>query len=172
MRAKAKRDPTRELTVCMADTPLGQIILTFTPKGLAALEFDEDEAEMSLGPEPPSSMDPMIDEVVQQLYDFFGGAAANFRDVPLDLSGTPFQLKVWKELRRIPPGRPISYREVAQRVGSPKGYRAVGQAIAKNPVPIIIPCHRVIAAHGGLGGYSSGLDRKRWLLKHEREKQA
>ncbi len=172
MRTKARRDPDRELTVCMADTPLGQIILTFTPKGLAALDFDEDDAEMSLGPEPPSSMDPMIDEVVKQLYDFFAGAAPNFRDVPLDLSGTPFQLKVWKELRRIPSGETISYRELARRVGSPQGFRAVGQANARNPIPIIIPCHRVIAADGGLGGYGSGLDRKRWLLKHEGEKQA
>ena len=168
MRAKTRRDQTREWTVCLADAPLGRIILTFTPKGLAALEFAEEPGEMSLGPSPPpDSMDPVIGRVVKELYGFFAGVPTDFRDLPLDLQGTPFQLRVWQELRRIPWGDTISYRELARRAGSPKAFRAVGQANACNPIPIIIPCHRIISADGGLGGYSSGMARKRWLLEHE-----
>ncbi len=109
----------------------------------------------------------MIGRVVRELHGFFAGTPTDFRDLPLDLKGTPFQLRVWQELRRIPWGVTISYRELARRAGSPKAFRAVGQANALNPIPIIIPCHRVIAADGGLGGFSSGLARKRWLLEHE-----
>jgi methylated-DNA-[protein]-cysteine S-methyltransferase len=168
MRAKTRRDPSRELTVCLADAPLGGIILTFTSKGLAALEFAEGPGEVDLGhSSPPDSGDPVIGRVVRELYGFFAGAPTDFRDLPLDLQGTPFQLRVWQELRRIPWGGTISYRELARRAGSPKAFRAVGQANALNPIPIIIPCHRVIAAEGGLGGFSSGLARKRWLLEHE-----
>jgi methylated-DNA-[protein]-cysteine S-methyltransferase len=101
------------------------------------------------------------------LTDYFAGRPTDFSSLSLDPRGTAFQLKVWQELRQIPRGSAISYRELARRVGSPKGYRAVGQANAANPLPLIIPCHRVIAADGSLGGYSSGLDRKSWLLEHE-----
>jgi methylated-DNA-[protein]-cysteine S-methyltransferase len=75
--------------------------------------------------------------------------------------------RVWQELQRIPRGQAISYKELAQRIGNPKASRAVGGANGSNPIPLIIPCHRVINADGSLGGYSSGLDRKRWLLRHE-----
>jgi methylated-DNA-[protein]-cysteine S-methyltransferase len=167
MRAAARKGQTEEWTVFVDDTPLGRIILTFTTKGLAALDFAEDDCEVSLGPAPSATLDTMIDAVVQELYDFFAGKPADFADLPLDLQGTPFQQKVWQELRRIPRGQSISYRQLAERVGSPKASRAVGQANGRNPIPIIIPCHRVIAADGSLGGYSSGLDKKRWLLKQE-----
>jgi methylated-DNA-[protein]-cysteine S-methyltransferase len=102
----------------------------------------------------------------RELARYFAGSA-DFHTLTLDLHGTPFQLRVWQELRRIPWGATISYRELARRVGRPQAFRAVGQANGANPIPIIIPCHRVIAANGSLGGYSSGLERKRWLLKHE-----
>jgi methylated-DNA-[protein]-cysteine S-methyltransferase len=167
MRAAARKSQTQEWTVCIDDTPLGQIILTFTARGLAALDFAKDDCEMSLAPAPSATLDTMIDAVVQELYDFFAGKPADFADLPLDLQGTPFQKKVWQELRRIPRGQAISYRQLAERIGSPKASRAVGQANGRNPIPIIIPCHRVIAADGSLGGYSSGLDKKRWLLKQE-----
>ncbi len=98
---------------------------------------------------------------------YFTGVPTDFAALTLDPQGTPFQLRVWQELRRIPWGQTISYGELARRVGNPKASRAVGQANAVNPIPLIIPCHRVIAADGSLGGYSSGLDRKRWLLRHE-----
>jgi O-6-methylguanine DNA methyltransferase len=169
---KKKRGQTRELTICLADAPLGGIILSFTPRGLAALNFAEEPGELDLGRSSLSeAVDPMIGRVVKELRSFFAGAPTDFRDLPLDLQGTPFQLRVWQELRRIPWGDTIPYRELARRAGSPQAFRAVGQANAVNPIPIIIPCHRVISADGALGGYSSGLWRKRWLLKHEGVRQ-
>ncbi len=160
------------MTVSLADTPLGGIILYFTPKGLAALDFAGEAGEIDLERASiAETVDPMIGSVVKELRAFLAGAPADFRDLPLDLQGTPFQLRVWQELRRIPWGGTISYRELARRAGSPKALRAVGQANAVNPIPIIIPCHRVISADGSLGGYSSGLWRKCWLLKHEGVRQ-
>jgi methylated-DNA-[protein]-cysteine S-methyltransferase len=167
MSVRTKKSRAEELRVCLMDTPLGHLTLAFTPKGLAALEFEEDVSKISLGPPAPAAMDAMMDGVVKDLQVFFEGKSVDFSRVPLDLQGTPFQIKVWEELRRIPRGETISYRELASRVGQPQAVRAVGQANSRNPVPIIIPCHRVIAADGGLGGYSSGLERKEWLLKHE-----
>lgn len=108
-----------------------------------------------------------MEAVRLKLAAYFDGHSPDFTSFSLDLHGTPFQLRVWQELRKVPYGTTISYRELARRVGSPKAFRAVGQANAVNPLPIIIPCHRVINADGALGGYSSGLDRKFWLLRHE-----
>jgi len=105
--------------------------------------------------------------IKEELASYFNGSPTTFASLPLDPQGTPFQLRVWQELRQIPWGRTISYKELAARVGNPRACRAVGQANGANPIPLIIPCHRVIAADGSLGGYSSGLERKRWLLRHE-----
>lgn len=167
MRAKSQQNKSREWTVRLEQTPQGPLLLTFTDKGLAALDFADAHGQIPPGVPPPPALAPMIDRVKQELAQYFGHGTADFADLPLDLRGTPFQLKVWRELRRLPRGRAISYRDLAQRVGSPQAFRAVGQANARNPVPIIVPCHRVIAADGSLGGYASGLDRKRWLLHHE-----
>jgi methylated-DNA-[protein]-cysteine S-methyltransferase len=104
---------------------------------------------------------------VALLTDYFAGRPADFSSLPLDLAGTPFQQRVWRELRRLPPGQTVSYAELARRLGQPRAARAVGQALKRNPLPILIPCHRVLAARGQLGGYSSGLERKLWLLRHE-----
>jgi methylated-DNA-[protein]-cysteine S-methyltransferase len=167
MRARSQKKKSQEWTVCLDDTPLGPLRLTFTAKGLAALEFADKGGEMEPGSPPPPELRPMIDAVKRQLRQYFADGVADFIGLPLDLQGTPFQKKVWQELPRIPRGQTISYRELAERVGSPRGFRAVGQANRRNPVPIIIPCHRVIAADGSLGGYSSGIARKVWLLRHE-----
>ena len=167
MRTNSKKNLGKEWTVCLDDTPLGPLHLTFTAQGLAALDFAHKGGEIAPGSPPPSELRPMIDAVKRQLRQFFAEGVADFTGLPLDLQGTPFQQKVWGELRRIPRGQTISYRKLAERVGSPQGFRAVGQANRRNPVPIIIPCHRVIAADGSLGGYSSGIARKAWLLKHE-----
>ena len=106
-------------------------------------------------------------QLVRELAAYFRGDTNRFL-TPLDLdSGTPFQQKVWKELQRIPHGRTVSYGELARRVGAPKAARAVGQAVGANPIPILIPCHRVIRSNGELGGFSAGLEIKRWLLRHE-----
>jgi methylated-DNA-[protein]-cysteine S-methyltransferase len=165
-----KKSPNhnKEWVVYLSDTPVGPLTLYFSDQGLSALEFAGEGA--SPAPErgsPPPHLKPLIEAAKRELTAYFEGIPTDFADLPLDPQGTPFQQRVWQELRRIPRGQAISYKELAHRVGSPKASRAVGQANAVNPIPLIIPCHRVIAADGSLGGYSSGLERKRWLLRHE-----
>ncbi len=158
----------KEWVVFLAETPVGPLKLYFTDQGLTALEFGGEGSSLEPEPDPPPpNLKPLIKAVKQQLKAYFAGVPADFSSLALDPRGTPFQLRVWQELRRIPRGQAISYNELAQRLGNPKASRAVGQANGRNPIPIIIPCHRVINANGSLGGYSSGLDRKRWLLRHE-----
>jgi methylated-DNA-[protein]-cysteine S-methyltransferase len=163
-----KKSPHRdqEWEVYLADTPMGPLRLCFTEKGLTAIEFAETGAS-SASEAPPPHLSPLIEAVTQQLAAYFAGHPTDFAGLPLDPQGTPFQRRVWQELQKIPRGQAISYKELAARVGNPRASRAVGQANGRNPIPLIIPCHRVIAADGTLGGYSSGLDRKRWLLRHE-----
>ena len=98
---------------------------------------------------------------------YFAGDIAAIDRIPVDLGGTPFQQEVWTRLRRIPAGSTTSYGELARALGSPGAMRAVGMANGRNPVPIVVPCHRVIASDGTLGGYGGGLPIKRWLLAHE-----
>ncbi len=162
-------------TVTFPDTPLGTLELLFSPRGLAALVLASPKAKVP-SPVPSGSPDwarmpePLAGAValtLEALTQYFAGKAVSFVRLPLDLRGTPFQLRVWQELRSIPWGETVSYQTLAGRLGSPQAARAVGRACGANPVPIIVPCHRVIAADGSLGGYSSGLAHKRWLLQHE-----
>ena len=104
---------------------------------------------------------------LKQLDEYFEGRREKF-NLPLKLEGTPFQKQVWKELSKIPFGRVISYKDLAQKIGKPKAFRAVGNANSKNKFPIILPCHRVIASNGSLGGYALGLASKEKLLVHEK----
>jgi O-6-methylguanine DNA methyltransferase len=106
-------------------------------------------------------------DVCAQLGAYFRGERRSF-DLPLSMAGTPFQQRVWQALRDIPFGETVSYGEVARRIGAPDAFRAVGAANGQNPVPIIVPCHRVIGASGALTGFGGGIERKRWLLDHER----
>ena len=109
----------------------------------------------------------LLIEALEQLTAYFKGERQAF-DLPLDISlGTDFQQRVWQQLQKIPHGETISYATLAQRVGNPKGYRAVANANGRNPFSIIIPCHRVIASDGKLGGYTGGLDKKEYLLALE-----
>ena len=101
-----------------------------------------------------------------QLEEYFAGARTGF-DLELRPDGSPFQQRVWAQLREIPFGSTISYSELARQVGDPSAVRAVGGANARNPLPIVVPCHRVIGADGSLTGFGGGLERKRWLLAHE-----
>ncbi len=110
--------------------------------------------------------DPYLFNVVEQLKDYFAGKLKVF-NVPLDLSGTPFQLRVWDELLKIPYGETASYKDIAIKLGDANLVRAVGRANGANPVPVIIPCHRVINSNGNLGGYSGGMDIKIKLLEIE-----
>ncbi|MCE1189130.1 MAG: methylated-DNA--[protein]-cysteine S-methyltransferase [Ignavibacteria bacterium] len=106
--------------------------------------------------------------IYDQLLEYFAGTRKTF-DIPLDMEGTPFQKKVWKQLTRIPYGKTVSYKDVAVKIKQPEAVRAVGMANGANPVPIIVPCHRVINANGKLGGYSGGLDIKIQLLDMEKK---
>jgi len=168
MRSLRMKNQSQEWVSCLPETPLGPLRLGFTDRGLAVLEFAGDGPVSRLsGDALPNHLMPLIEAVRRELSAYFTGVPTDFASLTLDPQGTPFQLRVWQELRLIPWGQTISYSELARRVGNPKASRAVGQANAVNPIPLIIPCHRVIAADGSLGGYSSGLDRKRWLLRHE-----
>ena len=158
------------------ETPLGLVFLYFSGHGLQKLAFAgrQDFAQgvvIGYTPETRALLEGLLKTwhhlVAQALEDYFSGKHPHLDGLPLDLKGTPFQLRVWQELLKIPPGVTLSYRDLARRLGRPQAARAVGGACGQNPIPIIVPCHRVIAAHGGLGGYSSGLERKRWLLRHE-----
>lgn len=150
-------------------SPIGPLRLTSDGRALTGLHMMS-RAEDSA---PPPGVawrrdDRVFARVCDQLEAYFAGQSAGF-DLALDLRGTPFQQRVWRELQAIPFGTAISYAELARRIGQPGASRAVGSANGRNPIAIVVPCHRVIAADGGLGGYGGGLDRKRWLLEHEAE---
>ncbi|MCW7754755.1 methylated-DNA--[protein]-cysteine S-methyltransferase [Desulfobotulus sp. H1] len=132
-------------------------------KGLKKLLFvnENERAFFSFSPEVS-----LLKEAKEQLLAYFSGKCMSF-DLPLLPEGTLFQQRVWKELRVIPHGETRSYKDIAMALGQPGASRAVGNANGRNPLPLLIPCHRVIAADGGLGGYSSGLFRKRFLLSLE-----
>jgi methylated-DNA-[protein]-cysteine S-methyltransferase len=144
------------------DAPrLGKLWLAWTDRGLAELRF----ARGKIGEGPPTR--PIPERFREPLDRYFRAERVDFRRVPLDLDGTAFQLRVWDALRRIPQGEVRSYQSIAAEIGSPRAMRAVGMANAKNPVAIIVPCHRVVEAKSRLGGYSAGLDKKRALLALE-----
>jgi methylated-DNA-[protein]-cysteine S-methyltransferase len=108
----------------------------------------------------------VLQEAVSQLSQYFLGTRRNF-NLPIHLQGTPFQCSVWKSLLRIDFGKVVSYKDIAKAIENPRASRAVGRALGKNPIPIVIPCHRVVNHNGGLGGFSSGLSIKRQLLALE-----
>ena len=150
-------------------SPLGKLLLTSDGESLTGLFM----TRLAEGSSPESSArwkqdDAPFRDVCEQLTAYFDGERTRF-DLHLDLAGTPFQKRVWRELCNIPYGCAISYVELARRIGQPSASRAVGGANGRNPISIIVPCHRVIGADGTLGGYGGGLDRKRWLLEHEAE---
>lgn len=151
------------MSMLVLDSPLGRLLLTASDRGLTGLELGTKKRA------PRSSTHPILVQAAQELDEYFQGKRTTF-SVPLDLSvGTAFQQKVWGRLRQIPHGQTWSYHQLAQAVGNPKASRAVGGANGKNPVAIIVPCHRVIAKDGTLGGYSGGLSHKKALLALERE---
>ena len=152
-------------------SPLGVIVLAASSKGLAGLWFnDQRHLPRELGgpvvwPDEPEH--PLLKKVSRQLTEYFAGERTRF-DVPLDLAyGTAFQQSVWRALLDIAPGHTASYGEISARIGNPSAVRAVGAAVGRNPVSIIVPCHRVVGADGSLTGYAGGLDRKTALLKRE-----
>jgi methylated-DNA-[protein]-cysteine S-methyltransferase len=144
------------------DTPVGRLVLESDGDVLIGIWLPTQVRKAKgAGHDAP----PVLKETVTQLEEYFAGERIDF-DVPTELDGTAFQQEVWQELTRIPYGTTISYGELARRVGRPKGPRAVGQANGRNPIPIIVPCHRVLASNG-IGGYGGGLPMKRTLLAVE-----
>ena len=149
----------------LAESPLGSLLLIGDAKGLTGLHFAGHDHAPRIG-DGWIRDDKALAAAARQLGEYFAGSRSSF-DLLLDLRGTPFQLRVWEALLRIPWGETRSYRDVALELGRPGAFRAVGGAVGSNPVSIVVPCHRVIGAAGQLVGYGWGLDRKRWLLAHE-----
>ncbi len=148
-------------------SPFGELLLISDGDTLTGLYLPEHAGRPAPAPEPGSRQDESAFRAVRdQLRAYFGGELREF-DIPLRLHGTDFQRLVWNELIRIPFGSTISYQEQAERMGRPRAARPVGAANGRNPISIVVPCHRVIGANGSLTGYGGGLDRKQWLLDHE-----
>ncbi|MFH1761398.1 MAG: methylated-DNA--[protein]-cysteine S-methyltransferase [bacterium] len=141
-------------------TPLGNILIGGDKSGIESVTFIE---TININNSHPQ---PNIKDCENQLIDYFNGEVKKF-NVKLNPKGTPFQKKVWKCLAKVPYGKTAAYSDIAKQMGNPKAVRAVAGACKRNPIPIIIPCHRVTGKNGNLTGFSSGLWRKKWLLKHE-----
>jgi methylated-DNA-[protein]-cysteine S-methyltransferase len=154
---------TTSLTTTMPlDTPIGRLVLESDGDMLIGVRLPNERRH---GRRDGNDASPILKETATQLEEYFAGERTDF-DLRMELDGTPFQREVWAELARIPYGETISYGELARRVGRPNGPRAVGQANGRNPIPIIVPCHRVLASNG-IGGYGGGLKVKRALLALE-----
>ena len=152
---------------CYLDTPIGELLLAGDESGLSLVGFPQ--GKMRQAPEPDWSLDEApFAEARRQLREYFAGERKVF-DLPLHVTGTDFQVRVLEELQRIPYGATASYGDVAERIGRPKAVRAVGAANGRNPIPIIIPCHRVIGRGGSLTGFGGGLETKAALLRLEAE---
>ncbi len=148
-------------------SPLGTMILAASDDGLAGAWFDGQRHLPECAGWREAPHHPVLLAAMAQLDDYFAGRRAAF-DLPLDVAGgTPFQQSVWQALRTIARGQTISYRTLSERAGCPAAVRAVGAAVGRNPLSIVVPCHRVVGADGSLTGYAGGLARKRALLQLE-----
>lgn len=145
-------------------SPVGKLRLVASEKGLVAIDVRSNTAYVETSKN--TSAQAILKKTKHQLDQYFAGKRTSF-DVALDLVGTEFQVKAWCALCRIPFGKTISYGQQAANIKKPKAFRAVGSANGKNPIPIIVPCHRVVASDGSLGGYSLGLKMKKQLLALE-----
>jgi methylated-DNA-[protein]-cysteine S-methyltransferase len=140
-------------------TPLGRLLVVADDRGLRRVHF--------LGGERPSAEGgPLVDRAVRQILAYFAGELRRF-DLPLAADGTPFDRRVWHQIAKVPYGATRSYGQIARAIGQPGAARAVGAAAGRNPIAIVVPCHRVVGARGALGGYSAGIHRKQALLELE-----
>ncbi len=142
-----------------AQTPLGVLYAVFSGKRLAEIRFGSEK--------PPVPMGRMPESFRRQLTDYFSGQQREFHQDIVFLHGSDFEQKVWLSLRAVPYGETRTYKWLAEKIGNPRAVRAVGRALSRNPVPIVLPCHRIIESDGSIGGYSSGVDMKRRLLDME-----
>jgi methylated-DNA-[protein]-cysteine S-methyltransferase len=152
------------------DSPVGPLLLAGDAKALRRVSFENGKRSMP-APADWKQNRAAFAEVIRQLQAYFRGELKEF-NVPLAMEGTEFQLRVWNELRAIPYGETISYAQLAGRVGNPKAVRAVGLANGSNPIPIIVPCHRVIGSDGSLTGFGGGLSTKKKLLDLENKQMS
>lgn len=166
-----------KIELAKTKTPLGEARIAVVDGAVRALTLRSGWPETSRGltsrsphAEISTAKDPA--GIVSAVRDYFDGDMRAFDSLRISSDGTPFQETVWRALRRIPPGRTLSYGELARAARKPTAIRAVGTAMASNPIWIIQPCHRVLRSDGSLGGYAGGVTRKRWLLQHERDHAA
>lgn len=142
------------------ETPIGTMVATADENAITSLDFTDATPQIII------SKHPLLLRLKEELHEYFEGKRHTFT-LPLSPQGTPFQKQVWETLLTIPYGETLSYAEEAKRFGNPKAIRAVASANGRNPIAILIPCHRVIASGGGLGGYSGGIEKKEFLLELE-----
>jgi methylated-DNA-[protein]-cysteine S-methyltransferase len=142
------------------ESPVGRIVLVSNDTHLKSLSFSIEQGD------EPEKLPEILLQTVHQLNEYFAGTRFQF-DLELDPDGSSFQRMVWQELLKVPYGSTKSYREIALKTGSVLNTRAVGTANGKNPISIIVPCHRIIGSDGKMVGYAGGLERKKWLLLHE-----
>jgi methylated-DNA-[protein]-cysteine S-methyltransferase len=154
-----------KLVYTRLESPIGELLLVGDDHALHGLHMQEGRTAVSVHPEWRPADEPFAD-VRRQLSEYFAGERRDF-DVPLAMAGTPFQRSVWGALREIRYGETTSYGELARRLGRPSATRAVGLANGRNPIAVIVPCHRVVGSDGSLTGYGGGLERKRLLLELE-----
>lgn len=173
---------TARLTSTTMPSPIGMLTIVANDRAIVAIRFDTDsddrdahtpvDAELGDDIVPVGrGAHPILDRAVDELTEYFDGTRTEF-DLPLEPDGTPFQQQAWVALRRIPFGETISYGEQAVLLGDRNKSRAVGAANGKNPIPIVVPCHRVVGSNGHLTGFAGGLGVKAWLLDHERRVRA
>ncbi len=148
------------MDICHIKTPLGTATITGDQNGITAISISDEDIK------PTLKIPETLQAAITQLQEYFDGTRTNFC-LKINPKGTDFQQKVWKELCKIPFGQSCSYLELSKKLGDPKAIRAVANANGKNPLWIIVPCHRVIGSDGSLTGYAGGLWRKKWLLDHE-----
>lgn len=170
------KDKSQEIATCFYSSPVGKLRISATSKGIC--EISVSSSPRPAGESLPAGQagvreagvrgHPHLKICLQQLDEYFARKRESF-DFPLDIHGTEFQIKVWRALQKIPHGHTLSYSDIAQKIRNPKAVRAVGLANNKNKIAIVIPCHRVIGKDGSLTGYAGGLNRKKWLIKHEKE---
>jgi AraC family transcriptional regulator of adaptative response/methylated-DNA-[protein]-cysteine methyltransferase len=161
-----------QITFTTTDSPLGRLLVAATPKGICMVSAGDSDRELERRmhdrfPKTPIQRDDAAMRRHVAAVSKLVNGKTDADSLSLDLQGTPFQKKVWAELLRIPAGQTRSYGEIARRVKHPTAYRAVANACGANPVAVVVPCHRVIASDGSIGGYGLGLDRKRRLLANE-----
>lgn len=167
---KAKEKPTTYSSKTIK-SPAGKLKLVASHRGLAAILWENDDPKrVRLSPLAENKEHPVLLEAERQLNEYFAGKRKTF-SVKFDFAGTEFQKKVWQALATVPFGETRSYGQIARQIGRPKAVRAVGAATGKNPISIIVPCHRVIGSNGQLTGFAGGLQTKARLLRIESEKQ-